>query len=191
MTNRFDTREEYLAAALDEMRRTLFPVKVPERVRVSCGFPKGSRGGRKAIGQAWTSACSQDGTFELFVSPVLSGDDPVTVLGVLVHEVVHTVVGLAAGHKSPFKRLAEEIGLTGKMTATYPGEDLSEYLGHLSRHLGRYPHGSLIPGAGMKKDGTRLVKLECPGCGYILRTTAKWIETGLPTCCCGEEFQLA
>jgi hypothetical protein len=32
---------------------------------------------------------------------------------------------------------------------------------------------------------SRLKKVICPDCGYTIRTTAKWIKVGLPTCCCG------
>jgi hypothetical protein len=35
-----------------------------------------------------------------------------------------------------------------------------------------------------------MLRLECPACGYTCRTTAKWIEVGLPTCPCGEEMVL-
>jgi hypothetical protein len=30
--------------------------------------------------------------------------------------------------------------------------------------------------------GTRLIKVACPQCGYTVRTTRQWIETGLPVC---------
>jgi hypothetical protein len=34
-----------------------------------------------------------------------------------------------------------------------------------------------------KKQGTRLIKCECPECGYIARVTAKWLdEAGAPIC---------
>ena len=51
---------------------------------------------------------------------------------------------------------------------------------------GDYPHGALnsLPD-GTKKQSTRLVKVLCPGCGYTLRTTRKWLdERGAPICPC-------
>lgn len=42
-----------------------------------------------------------------------------------------------------------------------------------------------------KKQATRMIKVCCPGCGYTIRTTQKWIDVGLPTCCCGEEMEVA
>ena len=61
-------------------------------------------------------------------------------------------------------------------------------LEELVSDIGRpYPHGQLAP-SDERKQSTRLLKLTCPECGYVIRTTRKWLETGLPTCCCGELF---
>jgi hypothetical protein len=38
-------------------------------------------------------------------------------------------------------------------------------------------------------QGTRMLKVECPDCGYTLRTTRKWLDTGLPSCPAGNEMQ--
>jgi hypothetical protein len=38
---------------------------------------------------------------------------------------------------------------------------------------------------GLATQGTRMLKLECSGCGYVARTTRKWLEVGAPSCCCG------
>lgn len=40
------------------------------------------------------------------------------------------------------------------------------------------------------RQATRLLKLQCPACGYILRGTRKWIDVGLPTCCCGTRMEV-
>ena len=37
----------------------------------------------------------------------------------------------------------------------------------------------------VKKQGTRLKKVECISCGYVVRITQKWIDIGLPVCVCG------
>jgi hypothetical protein len=76
------------------------------------------------------------------------------------------------------------------MTATSAGADLEERLNDLIQKHGPYPHATLDQTlSGKKKQSTRMLKLECPACGYTVRTTAKWIEAGLPTCPCGEEMQ--
>ncbi len=106
--------------------------------------------------------------------------DPVEVLGVLAHELVHELEGVAVG--GDFRKLAVAIGLEGKMTATVAGPKLRETLEGISGSLGAYPHCALSPGLSeVKKQGTRLLKLQC-ACGYVLRVTRKWVEVGLPTC---------
>lgn len=44
-----------------------------------------------------------------------------------------------------------------------------------------WPAGALTRSM-IKKKGTYLIKCECPDCGYVVRTTAKWLELGDPIC---------
>lgn len=37
-----------------------------------------------------------------------------------------------------------------------------------------------------KKQSTRLIKVECPCCGYVARVTRKWLKEGRPKCPKGE-----
>jgi hypothetical protein len=117
--------------------------------------------------------------------------DPVKVLAIMVHELVH-----AAGHwdhKAGFKKVALGLGLEGKMTATVAGEELKQTLEAMIKTLPAYPHGSLNHQDGQttapKKQGTRMLALTCPGCGYKVRTSAKWIEVGVPQCPCGLDLE--
>jgi Fe-S cluster biogenesis protein NfuA len=155
---------------------------LPKKIRVSCGFPKGRS---NAIGQVWAHTASKDGHFEIYISPEL--DDACRVLDVLLHEVCHIAAGIAEGHRGAFKRFAHACGLTGKMTATIASEELKAALENgVAPNLGTYPHGQLSGvHSGKKKQTTRMVKLECPSCGMVIRTTKKWIETtGEPICAC-------
>ena len=151
---------------------------------MSTGFPKGGgRGNAKVSGQAWTI---EGKTPNVFISPIL--DDSQRVLDVLVHELVHVAVGCQCGHRGPFKRLATGLGLTGKMTATVAGEDLLVRLGTIISAIGEYPHEALIPAPNPKKQSTRMIKVECGGCGYVARVSRKWIgEAGAPLCPCNQE----
>lgn len=173
---------EKLGVLLEEVGQT-----APE-VRVSVGFPKG-RGGKKfkAIGQCWSGACAGDGLAQVFIHPELA--DAVRVLDVLLHEIIHATVGTECGHKGAFKQVALAVGLTGKMTATEAGEDLKPRLEAIAQELGEYPHSALNSEAGGgKKQGTRLIKCECDECGYVVRTTAKWLEALGPVFCpCNNE----
>lgn len=185
------TREEWLNAALAALRpwfKDRAGVEIPSDARVSVGFPGGGSA-RKRIGECWARKVSKDGVNEIFISPVLQ--DPVRMLDVLAHEAVHAVDDCVSGHKGEFKRIAKDVGLTGKMTATVAGADLKAELDRIIAALPPLTHGALDLST-RKKQPTRLVKLECDGCGMILRTTAKWIEqTGLPTCACGGQFYCA
>lgn len=157
--------------------------KVPKNVRVSVGFPK-LHGRSKAIGECWSSENSADKHFEIFVSPTL--EDSETILGVVAHELGHATVGHACGHRGEFKTCALAIGLTGKMTATVPGPEFKKWSDRFLTDQGPYPAGKINMN-GRKKKQTYLVKCECPDCGYIVRTTEKWLWYGAPICPCNNE----
>ena len=113
--------------------------------------------------------------------------DVTEVLAVLVHELMHHAAGVEAGHRAPFKRLMRPLGLAGKPTATEPntneldGPVFADLYGPTLEVLGPYPHAKVTPPE-PKKQGTRMLKCECPQCGYICRTTAKWADWGAPLC---------
>ena len=206
------TREGYLTVAMSMLNDALFaPLDnpVPTNTRVACGWP--SRGGlsksRRVLGQAWHSKCSADGTYEILISPYL--DEPLTVIAVLGHELVHVVVGFEHGHRGPFKRLATAIGLEGPMTATKPGVAFIEAVTPIVDALGTYPHAQLgIVGGlpvnpragpddpdttGPRPDRARMIKAQCPDCGMVIRLARKWISSSAPTCPnleCGHHDQL-
>lgn len=141
---------------------------------------------KRTIGQCWSPSASADGTVELIAS--LKLDDPIEVLSVNVHEQIHAIVGNECGHKGPFARLARKVGLEGKLTATVAGEELTKKLKRIAKNLGAYPHAALDGTVGVKKQTTRMIKCVCPSCGYVARTTAKWIEeVGAPLCPCNSE----
>jgi len=184
-------REEWLTKLMHNLL-PLFEEAKPwsttghKKWRVSCSFPGGGTA-RKRIGECWSEKNSESGYTEIFISPVLSKKDQVD--HVLVHEMVHASVGVEHGHRAPFAKLARAIGLEGKMTATTAGAELRKRLNAITSKMPAYPHGALSL-SGRKKQSTRLIKLACPDCGYVVRTTNKWIEQGVPTCCCGEQFEV-
>jgi hypothetical protein len=152
----------------------------PSGVRVSVGFP---RGRRAAIGQCFASKASTDGTNHVFISPILEA--PVDVLAVLCHELVHVVDDCRSGHRGNFARLARDVGLVGPMRATQPGEPLAARLSAIATSLGPYPHRALMPHQQVahRPDTTRMLKVVCPTCGYLARTTRYWLELkGVPLC---------
>lgn len=191
------TREDWLNKAAERLAEHIGErtgTRFTARIRISCGFPKSGGGARgAAIGQAWDAACSGDKTHEIFISPVLN--EPCAgegVLSTLLHEMIHAHVGVAAGHKGPFRKAALACGLEGKMTATHASADLiEETLRPIADACGPYPHAAMtLPERG--KKGSRLIKVECASCGYIARVTRKWVdELGTPLCPCNGEPMLA
>jgi|TARA_R100000700_G_scaffold9211_1_gene13401 hypothetical protein len=177
-------REAWLAEMTDQLRPhfTDQGYTIPDNVRVSCGFPSQSALSRKArrIGECWSNQCSGDETFEIFISPTL--EDSMRVAGVLAHELIHATVGLACGHKGPFRKCALAIGLEGKMTATTESEAFKRDVQPMIDALGDYPHATLMARSGAKKQSTRLIKCQCLDCGYTVRTTRKYLEFGTPIC---------
>ena len=209
------TREEWLHKAIDALRPKFeaigFPI--PEKIHVSVGFGYGAkRESGKILGQCWATRASDDNVNHIFISPEMN--DSARVLDVLVHELVHAADDCKNGHTGDFAKAAKALGLTGKMTATVASPELAEEMKALAESLGAYSHAVLFPAgkplppqapepgaapspevpkihSGPKKQGTRMLKLVAPCCGYTVRTTAKWLEVGMPSCPHGEKMQLA
>ena len=183
-------RETWLTQATREITRTIFKpegYEVPE-VRVSVGFP--SRGAlsarQRTIGQCWYGTHTGDDVPQIFISPVL--DQDVEVLETLTHEILHAALPSGTKHGAGFAKAMKEIGLDGKPTATHAGADLAETLKKVSAKVGNFPHARIDPGTQGKKQTTRLIKAECPECGYVVRVTNKWLEIGWPVCPSGDEM---
>jgi hypothetical protein len=159
-------------------------------IRVSVGFP--SRGAlsnkRRIIGQCWNGLASTDGTHELFIHPQLV--TPIEVSATVAHEMIHAHYPKDK-HQGQFPPTARAIGLTGKMTATVPGEEFIKTMEPLLAQLGTYPHAALKANGSYKVAPTLLLKVMCPVCKYTLRTTAKWLnQYGTPFCPCNGESDL-
>lgn len=185
-------RETWLRAAVVELA-PMFAERVGHKdprarimpsVRVSCGFPSaGGKGKRKqTIGECWPRDRSADKVNQVFVSPTLA--DPVRVLDVLVHELCHAVDDCKSGHKAPFKTLAHAMLLEGPITATVAGDAFkAEIAAPIIAKLGPYPHAGLDVSKSTKPtQATRMLKAECPGCGYAVRLSRKWLEVAVPKC---------
>lgn len=179
------TREQWLTAAVHLLRPAFVShgSPLPTTLRVSCGFP--SQGGLASrtirLGECWSADVSADGHHEIFVSPLL--DDTTEVLGVLAHECCHAALPKNVGHNAPFKRLGQAIGLDGPPKSMGAGKRFKEEVAPpIIAALGPYPHARLMPLEKVQKQTTRLIKCECPHCGYVTRTARKWLDIGAPLC---------
>src|SRR3990167_4696178 len=70
---------------------------------LSIGLPKGAY-----TGQCWSGELSDDGIPHIFISPTI--DNPIDVLTILIHEIIHTAYPLA-GHRVQFSQVASNCGL--------------------------------------------------------------------------------
>ena len=185
-------RETYLVNATNRLQKTLFTpagLTVPSDVKVSCSLPskKAFARKRRTIGQCFNRAASDAGINEVFISPTI--DDSIEVLGVLIHELIHAIDDCKNGHRKPFVDMMNKLGLGGKPTATEVLEN-STLHDHLSRYIkryGSYPHQRLNMLDGVKKQTTRMHKVECE-CGFIYRCSQKamdmihWAHYSCPSC---------
>lgn len=180
------TREEWLLKAIAILHTEKFePLGAKfNSIRVSVGFPDT----KKAIGQWWPPKATEDNYSSIFIHP--GKGDPVEILDILVHELVHDSCGLAAGHGPIFKKLALAVGLEGKMRSASAGKELKIYLKALAFRLGDFRHSALKKNAKppTPKQTTRMVKMECPECGYKCRASMTVIlNTGAVICPCNRE----
>jgi hypothetical protein len=204
-TERTDmSREAWLEAAIGMFRPRFEEVglPLPEHVHVSVGFGYGSRAESKFIlGQTWARRASADGVNHVFVGP--QEGDPASMLITLLHELIHVADDNRSGHKGAFAEAATRLGFNGPMTQTPPSVGLAAELAVMAAELGAFDHAKLDPDmalvpvpvpaggeavdppkihSGPAKQGTRMIKLVAPDCGYQVRTTRKWIELGAPMC---------
>lgn len=153
MTKAYQTREQWLAAAVKLLDKEFFAahpeLKLPPYM-VAVGWPKGGSKGSHTIGQCFHPEGSADATTShLFICP--TQDDPVRILDILLHERLHSALGHGVGHKGPFKKWATEFGLEGKMTATTASPALVLKLKAINEKLGAYPHVALRMSSGKAK----------------------------------------
>jgi hypothetical protein len=187
MAETFETREQWLQAAA-KIFRTWFDDEehtVPDVVRISVGYAKGAK--TNSIGWCYRSEAAEDKIHQIFISPELT--DVVSVLATLLHELVHSATD-GHGHDKVFGKVARALGLTGKMTATVPSEDLTKDLKELAESLGEYPHAKLNRVVTFKgKHGKYNTKIVCVTCDFNITSVArKQLEThGFPEHC-GEEM---
>ncbi|HEY8007545.1 MAG TPA: transcription elongation protein SprT [Methylocella sp.] len=192
--NRQESRESWLRAALTELRPYFakLGLTLPEKIRFAVAFTSHGKKG-KVAGECWHAGASDDGHYEIIIRADFA--DPAEVLGILVHELVHAALPPDVKHGKAFREAALKIGLEGQMRHALPGTVLRERLNELATSLGPFPHGRLnfdrvtlageVAADGPKKQGTRMLKAECPGsgCGYTVRVAARWIkDCGPPHC---------
>lgn len=178
MSNTYNTREEYLNAFIEAARPRFEAVNapLPSNVRVAVGFTsRGSRGSR--IGEVWASEASEDGYFEIFISPKLA--DRTRVCDVLTQQLIHAAIGLDKGRGPYFRRVATSLGYTGQMLSPTASQGWYSWALPIINALGPMPYGTLATdgiSSARPAQTAAMLKLECPVCDFIARTTKKHIR---------------
>lgn len=98
-------------------------------------------------------------------------------------------------HNKKFKEMAEKLGLVVPdrdkkvgYGCTALGSEAEKFLAKIEFKRELFELFRLVD-TPKEAVGSRMIKLQCPGCEYVVRTTKKWIEVGVPTCQCGESFE--
>lgn len=179
------TRESWLEAATSRLYdQHLAPAGAGllPPLKLSIGWPKGGSGKKVRLGECWYGeSCADTRTHHIYITPALA--EPVEVLRVLLHELVHAAVGAAAKHRGKFAKLAGRVGFESPWTSTPASAGLVEALTTLAAKLGAYPHVVLHPRV-VKKQTTRMILWECAH-GVKIRRAGKLNARCLD---CGEMF---
>lgn len=170
-------RETYLEKAVQQLNKKVFKpngYEVPKDVKVSASWSTSESRLKTArvMGTCSPRSLSEGGYNEITIT--LNESDSVRILDVLTHELIHAIDDCQHGHGKEFREIAVAVGLKGKMTATVAGEELEATLKEIVEELGEYPHKKLEKG--QKKQGTRMLKVECSCCGWNFRTSNSRIE---------------
>jgi len=167
-TNAHTTSESWLRAATNDLRPYFDKLgyTLPEKIRFSISFT--STGKRGTIpGECWHPESSEDGYYRIYLRSDTS--DPVEILGILVHELVHALLPSSVKHGKEYRKIALHIGLEGEMRNARPNPILRDRLQAIATNLGALPNAKLNYGAISdlpKKQKNRHRKAECLSCGY-------------------------
>jgi hypothetical protein len=179
-----------------------------DKLRLSCSFPRTratpNKNGSFHSGQCFHGNTHKSGLHEIMINPLVSEmitKDGRGVCETVLHEMLHASLPEGTMHKAAFAKAAKKMGLDGensKPTSTTLGPEGRKIVAQIIADMGQaYPHEAL-DGTWGRKQGTRLIKVSCPDCGYIneagngytTRITMSWIEVGLPVCPCGQQLEV-
>jgi hypothetical protein len=177
-----------------------FGLKVtPEQIRVTIQ----SSGRKQALGwfapEYWRKGKAEKGSPGLHEINLCAEHLQAHNMGeTLLHELAHAennILGIrdcSGGrmHNKKFKEMAIRLGLEvkprdssvgyGYTDLAKPGED---FLAKIKFNRAIFDAHRGAAGGKKAKPGSRLIKCECPECGYVCRTTQKWLDdVGAPHC---------
>lgn len=177
------TREEWLKRGVRTLRPLLRKAGITMRARRQVSMSLAST--RKAIGQCWYEAASKSGqTANILICPTLA--DPVDVLDVLLHEMIHAALPYGTHHGPKFVRACKHIGMTkNKPTSASACPELRAVLERVAAFLGPFPTMRWWSPAARRaaRADTGLCSAPRLTSGYRVQISAKALEEfGPPTC---------
>ncbi len=175
------TREQWMNAVAADLAPVFAKLgkPLPAKIRLSYSLI----GRKNTIGICFYPPASADQAVEIVVR--FDQSDSVEVAAIIAHELAHAALPIGTKHGAPFAKLVKALGLEGKATATTPGAEFKKLIAPTLARLGDVPHAKLDPSRSTlpKKQGTRMLKVECADCGFTVRMTKVWIETVGPAHC--------
>jgi len=158
--------------------------------------------------QAWENGVGRVDVVEIAAT---AEESWVQLAGTTIHELGHVLAGWGAGHGKEWKAAAERLGLRRAEAAgqryllagmdpvvRWQAAEAAERLGDGSPEFRTYGLGvgtlRTMPrpcsaGQGTrggtsrgKGSGSRLLKVQCGECGYLMRITRKWLDLAVPDC---------
>lgn len=112
---------------------------LPDRLAVRVGRPQ-LIDGVPARGECWPTASAPEAIPTVVVSDLLR--EPIEILGVLLHELIHTADDCASQHGTWFQTWSEHFGLLNS-PATIVGPGLKWRLRRLAWSIGPYPDSNV------------------------------------------------
>lgn len=144
---RFKYAEEWLDHAVIGLREHFakFGHVVPP-VQLSCGYspdgfnPKRKRGNYD--GMCMQKKFSKDSVNMIYISPHIT--EPMDIMYLLAHELIHAVDDVFSGHGATFKSIARDIGLNeGGKVSWINYLNTQKVFASISEPLGKYPRGGV------------------------------------------------
>ena len=188
------SREQWLTEISDLMLADLFlpigaHIRENLKLKLSVGFPPGTRVNTRIVGCCFPSSASKDGYSEIFVSPII--DDSLEILTTLVHELCHAIDDCQSKHRGLFATLAIGAGLMRPLASAHASPELREVLQSYVDMFGPIPHAG-IDYTAKKQQSNRQLKVWCD-CGFKFNTSRLQIEkcvaiTGGIMCSCCTNF---
>jgi hypothetical protein len=163
-------RVRWLERAYKLIRQELLP-EAPARACVSVSITTR----RQAIGQHFLNYKAKDGNDFIAIHPK-NFTDPVEVLRVETHEMIHTIVPLA-GHGKEFRLIAKAIGFTAPWKQTPASKELQKKLQKMSKALGPLPRAEWLE----SKPAAAIITLECV-CPRVLTVSPEFNAVGHVKC---------